>query len=66
MGERKIARGVETKYYVPNPQEGGQIKLQNYIGMLLLCSAYRTCTTIPKNKLEPYIEKDYQAEFRQG
>jgi len=34
--------------------------------MLLLCTAYRTCTTIPKNKLEPYIEKEYYAGFRQG
>jgi len=66
MGERKIVRGVETKYYVPTPQEGGQIKLPNYRGMLLLCTAYRTCTTILKNKLQPYIEKGHQAGLRQG
>lgn len=59
-------RGVETKYYVPNPQEGGQMKLQNYRGMLLLCTTYRTCTTILKNKLQPYTEKGRQAGFRQG
>jgi hypothetical protein len=34
--------------------------------MLFLCTAYRTCTTIPKNKLEPYMEKEYQAGFGQG
>jgi len=34
--------------------------------MTLLCTAYRTCTTIPKHKLDPYIEKEYQAGFGQG
>jgi len=34
--------------------------------MLLLCTAYRTCTTIPKNKVQLYIEKEYQAECGQG
>jgi len=66
MGERKIVRGVETKYYVPTPQKGRQIKLPNYSGMLLLCTAYRTCTTILKNKLQSYIEKRHQAGFTQG
>jgi sorting nexin-29 len=46
-----------------------KLNCQNYRGTSLLCTAYKTFTTILKNKLEPYAEKvlrDYQAGFRQG
>jgi hypothetical protein len=46
-----------------------KLNYQNYRGISLLCAAYKTFTTILKNKLEPYAEKVlgyYQAGFRPG
>jgi hypothetical protein len=57
MGERKKTRGLETKYYMPNPYEGGQIKLPELRGISLLCTAYKIFTTILRNKVESYAEK---------
>ena len=52
----------------PIHKKGDKSNCQNYRGMSLLCTAYRTFTIL-RNKLAPYTEKvtgEYQAEFGQG
>lgn len=58
MGERKNNRGVETKYYVTNPQECGKVKvpeLQRHV-----------VTMYGLQNFHHHFEEEYQAGCRPG
>jgi hypothetical protein len=53
----------------PTYKTGDKLECTNYIGIALLCTAYKIFTTILRNRIEPIAEEiigEYQAGFRSG
>lgn len=69
MGKRKHTRVVETTYYMPNPQEVGQVKLPELQKQIITLYSLHNFHHYSKNKLKPYVQKvikEFHAEFRPG